>query len=75
MGAHPSSRVAQRFANEMIAILLERFDAADAPFLANENEAVQAAMAQRRKLQYTEFGTQARLADASQFTDDPLLGA
>eukprot|EP00966_Prymnesium_polylepis_P275836 6373403-Prymnesium_polylepis.1 len=32
-------------------------------------------MAQRRKLQPTDFGTQARLADASQFTDDPLLCA
>jgi hypothetical protein len=41
--------------------------------LAGENAAVQAAMQQRRKLRHTEMGTHARMADAAQYTDDPLL--
>eukprot|EP00966_Prymnesium_polylepis_P034420 799829-Prymnesium_polylepis.1 len=75
MGAHLSSRNAQRFANEMIAILLARFDEADVAHLENESEAVRAAIARRRSMAHSEMATMARLADAAQFTDDPLIGA
>ena len=75
MGAHPSTRIAQRFANEFMAELLRRFDEVDAPFLAAESQELQDVMAARSTLQHDQFGTQARLADAGQYTDDPIMGA
>lgn len=75
MGAHPSSRVAQRFANELMAELLRRFDEADAPFVAQENAELRTVLKARAGLPYDNFGTQSRLADAGQFTDDPIAAA
>lgn len=75
MGAHPSSRVAQRFANELMAPLLQRFDESDAPSLASEPAPLQGVMKERALFMHDEFGTHTRLADAAQYTDDSLAAA
>lgn len=61
MGAHPWSRVAQRFANDLMALLLWRFDESDAPSLASEPAPLQGVMKERALLMHDEFGTHTRL--------------
>ena len=74
MGAHPSSRIAQRFANELMAKWLEVFDAGEANHPDHEQPALAAAMQRRAALPHDHYGTHARLADAMMYTDDPLAG-
>ena len=74
MGLAPSSQVAQRLANALMQALLLRLDAADEAARASgerEHPAIEAWLSARRPLPHDEYGTQARLADALMYTDDP----
>ena len=76
MGAYPSSAVAQRFSNALIAKIYEAMHAEEAarwadPNLPNElTPACRAALEARRGLPATCYGTQAALFNLLQYCDD-----
>ena len=75
MGTAPSSQIAQRLGNAILWALSARMDAADAPFLEIEPPEVLEWLERRRALPHDAYGTQARLWDCLQYTDDPCLQA
>ena len=80
MGVSPASNVAQDVANMLLWKLLRMLDESSAPYVASLRAArplFDRRRVWRRRLQlaHDDYGTQARLADALQFTDDAEMAA
>ena len=76
MGIAPASNVAQDLANALMWRLLSFTDAALRPFVSarlRDTPPFARLWTQRRRLAHDAYGTQARLVDGVQYTDDALL--
>ena len=78
MGVSPASNIAQEVANMLMWKLLRMLDAASGEYvkgLCRDNPEFARVWRVRQRLAHDDYGTQARLADALQFTDDAVMGA
>ena len=73
MGMHASSGYAQRFGNAILQAFCERMDSEEQEHECLKGELVRAWLAARRTIPHDDYGTQARLMCALQYTDDSLM--
>jgi hypothetical protein len=65
-------RLRTGFGNAILQAFCERMDSEEREFEGLESELVRAWLAARRTLQHDDYGTQAKLYDILQYTDDPV---